>query len=160
MTNFHEKYTHRITNATPLQLTVILYEIAIDSIDEAAAAQPRSDELKAAADRARGAIEELFASLDMDIPTAEELANLLLFVNRLIIQSTQQRSEVEKSAKLADAKKILTELHEAWQQLDADDELAEKIFENPPQVFAGLTYSKDGQLAEFHDDNPERGYRI
>ena len=160
MTKTHEEYMTRIANATPLQLTIILYELAIGFIDGAMAAQARSAELKTAISKARGAVEELFASLDMDVPTAEELANLLLYVNRLLIQSNVQRDEHKKNLLLADARKIMFELHNAWQQLETTDALAEKIFENAPQVFAGLTYSKDGQLAEFIEDNPDRGYKI
>ena len=159
--NLSEEYMARIANATPLQLVVIIYELAVGFIETAIASKPQSSELETAIGKARAAVSELFSSLDMDITQpAEDLANLLLYVNRLLIRAGFKRNNAEKNALLNDAREILKGLLEAWQELDADDTLAEKIFENAPQVFAGLTYSKDGQLAEFTDENPDRGYKI
>jgi len=156
-----EEYMARIANATPLQLIVIIYELAVGYIDTAIAAKTQSDELKVAVEKARAAVSELFSSLDMDITQpAEDLANLLLYVNRLLIRAGLKRGNAEKNALLSDAREILKGLLDAWQELEADDALAEKIFENAPQVFAGLTYSKDGKLTEFTDEKPDRGYKV
>jgi len=155
----HDAYMARIANATPLQLVIILHELAIDFIDEAAGAGLDSDELKAALRKGRGAVSELFESLDMDVPTSEELAANLLHVNKLLIHAGVARGADAKAAHLAEARHILAELLDAWKQLEADDTLADKIFDNPPQIFAGLTYSKDGKLTEFLDDDPNRGYK-
>ncbi|MCL2573736.1 MAG: flagellar protein FliS [Defluviitaleaceae bacterium] len=155
-----QEFTRRIKNATPMQLIVINYELLLFFMDEASAAAARMPECVAALESARAALSELHASLDMDIEFSKDLGNLYLYVNKCLIHAGMRRTNDEKNALLSDARGIVAELHKAWQTLDSDDGLYERLLgENSQKIFAGLTYGKDGRLEEFQDFNPDGGYK-
>ncbi|MCL2415234.1 MAG: flagellar protein FliS [Defluviitaleaceae bacterium] len=147
-----EKYAQRIAEATPLQLVIILHELIIEYINDGAS--------KSDIDKACSFLGELFSSLNMDMPIAEDLANLFLFVNRLLIRAKLTRKDDEKNQLLADGRKIISGLLNSWEELEKNDDLENTIFNNPQQIFAGLTYEKGGKLSEFLDDDPNRGYKV
>lgn len=152
----------RIEDATPLQLTIINYELLLENIAAATNAKPRSTECSTALDKARECLSLLYTTLDMDIDFSKDLAELYLFVNRCLIQAGMKRNDEEKNPLLADATNIITEMLGAWQTLAADDNLLEKLLgADSQQVIAGLTYGKDGKAVEYHDQDydPNRGYR-
>jgi len=157
-----QDFSNRINNATPMQLTVINHEMLLFFMDEASAVAAGTPELTAALERARSALAELHAALDMDIEFSKDLGNLYLFINKRLIHAGMKRKgyDDEKNAQLAEARPIVAELLTAWQTLDADPKLYEKLLGNNQKIFAGLTYGKDGQLEEYQDFDPDRGYRV
>ena len=155
-----QDFEKRINDATPMQLTVINYELLLFFMDEARAAAAKTAECAAALERARAALIELHATLDMDVEFSQDLGNLYLFINKCLIHAGTKRTDEEKNAELAQARGIVTELLEAWQTLEADECLYEKLLGNSPKIFAGLTYGKDGKLEEYQDFDPDRGYKV
>jgi len=153
-----EEYAKRIEQATPLQLTLINYELLLHAIDDARAAAAKSDDCKIALDKARECLATLYTTLDMDVEFSKDLANLYLFVNQSIIHAGLKRSDDEKNQLLDDAFQIMTQLSAAWLTLADDENLADKLADGERR-FAGLTYGKDGQLEEYQDFDPDRGYK-
>ena len=153
-------FANRIENATPMQLTVINYELLLFFMDEASVAAAGTPECAAALESARAAIAELHAALDMDIEFSKDLGNLYLFVNKCLIHASMKRNDDEKNAQLAEARGIVAELHEAWQTLNADEGLYQRLLGSDQKVFAGLTYGKGGKLEEYQDFDPNRGYKV
>jgi len=152
--------TKRIEEATPLQLTIINYELLLKSIEEARQTAAKSTHCAAALDKARECLAQLYTTLDMDIEFSKDLMDLYLFVNRSLIHAGIQRNEDEKNQLLTDAAAIVTGLLNAWKTLDADEHLLEKLVgKDAEQIIAGLTYGKDGKLEEFQDFDPSRGYK-
>ena len=152
----------RIEDATPLQLTIINYELLLDNIATASKAAPRSAGCSAALEKAQECLSLLYTTLDMDIDFSKDLAELYLFVNRCLIQAGMKRDVEEKNLLLADATNIMTEMMGAWKTLAADENLLEKLVgADSQQVFAGLTYGRDGKAVEYHDQDydPNRGYK-
>ena len=153
----------RIEDATPLQLTIINYELLLENIAAATKAEPRSAGCNAALDKARECLSLLYTTLDMDIDFSKDLAELYLFVNQCLIQAGMKRNAEDKNLLLADATNIITEMMGAWQTLAADENLLEKLLgaEQQQQIYAGLTYGKDGKAVEYHDQDydPNRGYK-
>ena len=155
-----QAFANRIENATPMQLIVINYELLLLFMDEASVAAAGTPECVAALESARGALAELHAALDMDIEFSKDLGNLYIFVNRCLIHAGTRRNNDEKNSQLAEGRGIVAELLEAWQTLDADEGLYERILGSSQKIFAGLTYGKDGRLEEYQDFDPNRGYRV
>ena len=155
-----QDFEKRINDATPMQLTVINYELLLFFMDEAKAAAAKTPECVAALEKARAALSELHATLDMDVEFSKDLGNLYIFVNKCLIHAGMKRTNDEKNAELTEARGIIAELLEAWQTLEADKDLYEKLLGNSPKIFAGLTYNKDGKLEEYQDFDPDRGYKV
>jgi len=131
-------------------------------MDEASAAAARTPELAAALKSAQNAVAELHASLDMDIEFSKDLGNLYIYINKCLIHAGVKREgyDDDKNAQLSDARGIVTELLKAWQTLETDEDLYEKLLGSNQKIFAGLTYGKDGQLSEFQDFDPDGGYKV
>ena len=158
--NIKQDFAKRIENATPMQLTVINYELLLYFMDEARAAAVGTPECATALERARAATAELHAALDMNIEFSKDLGNLYLYINKCLIHAGMKRNDAEKNAQLVDARGIVTEMLEAWQTLNEDPELYKRHLADNQKIFAGLTYGKDGQLEEYQDFDPDRGYRV
>lgn len=155
-----DEYIKRIEGATPLQLTVINYELLLANMEKARKGSARSAESAVALDKAKECLAQLYVTLDMDIEFSKDLSDLYLYVNRALIHAGMKRTDQEKNELLEDAISIVTKLLEAWQTLAADDGLLERLVgSESQQIFAGLTYGKDGKLEEYQDFDPNRGYK-
>ena len=154
-----QDFAKRIENANPLQLTLINHELLLYFMDEASAATAGTPECTAALERARAALAELHAALDMDIEFSNDLGNLYLFVNKCLIHAGIKQNDDEKNNELTQGRGIITELLAAWQTLESDKNLQQRIADASQRVFAGLTYGKDGQLEEYQDFDPNSGYK-
>jgi len=152
----------RITNASPLELTVINYEILLANIDKALAAEAKSDKASYALDKARECIAALYMTLDMDIEFSQDLEGIYLFVNSVLIRADFERDKKVRSEELNHARNICAELLSSWQALLDDPDLEERLIAEAggPQVYTGLTYGPDGQLTEYEDFDPDGGYKI
>ena len=155
-----QDFTNRIENATPMQLTIINYELLLFFMDEASVATAGTPECAAALESTRKALAELHAALDMDIEFSQDLGNLYIFVNKCLIHAGMKRSNDEKNSQLAEGRGIVAELLEAWQTLDADKDLCKRLLESDQKIFAGLTYGRDGKMEEYQDFDPNRGYKV
>jgi len=151
----------RIENASPLELTVINYELLIADIEEAMKTEPKSEACINALNRARECVAALYMTLNMDIEFAQDLEGLYLFVNSMLIRAEFERDEDGKNSHLTHAHTIAKELLSSWQTLLDDPDLAKKIEAEAAgaQIYAGLTYGADGQLTEFEDFDPDGGYK-
>lgn len=149
-------YTLKISNASPVQLLIISYELLIDNLDEAAQNTEASDYL-GYVDTAHGLLMELIYGLDMEYDLARQLFSIYVYVNKLILDARSP----EKSDGLAEGRKILSHLLEGWRQAENSGSVGndDALLENATQIYAGLTYGKNGQLNEYSDDNQNRGYK-
>jgi flagellin-specific chaperone FliS len=155
-----QDFVNRIENATPMQLVVINYELLLFFMDEASAVAAGTPACTTALESARAATAELHAALDMDIEFSKDLGNLYIFINKCLIHAGMKRTDEEKNALLAEARHVASELFEAWQTLDSDPKLYERLLGSSQKIFAGLTYGKDGKLEEYQDFDPDRGYKV
>lgn len=111
----HREYLEgRVLNASPMELVHILYEIALQSVENASRhladgdAMARSREVT----RAQNALTELMASLNHEAggTLSENLAQIYSFLQRHILDAHIKQS----GAGFTEAKSILTILAEAW----------------------------------------------
>lgn len=149
-------FTVRVTQASPSELTVILYEMILTEIKEAKEAHENGDlatfdkELK----MAQKYITELQASLNFQHIISFDLMSLYLFVNKQIITAIIRR----EPSTLDSAESIMKKLLVGFEGVSKEDKRG-PVMRNTQQLYAGLTYGK-GHLNETYIDpsNKSRGF--
>lgn len=149
-------FTVRVTQASPSELTVILYEMILTEIKEAKEAHENGDlatfdkELKLA----QKYITELQASLNFQHIISFDLMSLYLFVNKQIITAIIRR----EPSTLDSAESIMKKLLVGFEGVSKEDKRG-PVMRNTQQLYAGLTYGK-GHLNETYIDpsNKSRGF--
>lgn len=153
-----EEYTQRISEATPVQLVIINHELLLVFIAEAKTAYKKDDleSFYTHINKSKDALTQLIEGLDFDNPIAQDLYDLYLYAGEklnkaLFGKDIPAAEEVEE---------MFTNLLEGWQAIEdtPDDRIAEVSEAPPQQVFAGLTYGKDG-LDEYIPEDESRGFK-
>lgn len=152
-----EDYTLRIAQATPVQLVIINHELLVAFIEEAQTAfENKEFELfYRQINKSKDALTQLIEGLDMENEIAQELYNLYLYAGEQLNKALFSK-DISAAEEI---KEMFKELLEGWQAIEntADDRLKEAPAQGP-QVFAGLTYHKDG-LSEYIPEDEKRGYK-
>ena len=119
-----QEFATRVTQANPSELVVVIYEAAIASMKEGkkALCDQKIEEARKELERARGMLDELMRSLDMQYSISHYLRQLYIFAYRELCQSPSFK-EVAKQ----------------------DDR--EAVMQNVQSIYAGLTYGP-GSLNE------------
>ena len=150
-------YTARISQANRSELVVIIYELMLDSIQDAQDGFASGDleladrELK----RAQGFLQEMRGSLDFKFEISANLASLYRYVNEQLVQSIVRQKDVELDA----CKRVLRGLMTSFEEVAKQDESG-PVMENVQQVYAGLTYGKNSLNEVAIDANSgSRGFR-
>lgn len=148
-------YTARITQASKSELTVIMYEIIIEDLQEARVAINSNNkellvkELK----HASKFLNELMATLDYSYQLSYELMSLYIYVNKIILTSIVKEKDYHMDTALSIMNKLLLAFKEV-----AKEDTSGPVMMNTEQIYAGLTYGK-GTLNEMYLDNQgNRGF--
>ncbi len=147
-------YVARIANATPLKLTIITYELTLAYIAEAADSETEK-EVGSAVTKARAFLADLRNSLDMSYEISGSLMPLYIYVDKLLAANLYSKN----IDTLNECTKILTSLLGSWNKLDEQLGDEAPIVENSQQLYAGLTYGRNGQLEEYMPDSHNRGFK-
>ena len=162
-------FTLRITQANPTELVVILYEMMLcyledattavqsdkkEALNEGAASQ-EADLFREAVRKARGCLNELINSLNLEYEPAPALMQLYMFcVRRLAL------SELRRDAKLLDEiRHVIEPLHDAYQQIAAQNNDG-PVMNNSQSVYAGLTYGRNTLTENMADQGANRGMLV
>ena len=140
-----QQFTLRISRANSTELVVILYEMALQFLDEAKGAYDTGDftGYKEAIRKVRGCINELIQSLHMEYEPAPKLLRLYLFcIRRLAYAEVRREPRV-----LEEICMVLTQLKDAYAQI-APTNTAAPVMCNTQSVISGLTYGKSAALTE------------
>lgn len=153
-----QQYTARITQANRTELTVIVFELAIEHIDSAQAAYEAGDvtALEADAKKAMRYVNELSSALNYSQVISYDLFQLYRYVKSQLARVTARR----KPEGLKEAKQVLTGLKSAFEEVAKQDD-SESLMKNTQQLYAGLTYGK-GTLNEvfINDNEANRGFKV
>lgn len=147
-------YVNKITTATPIKLVIINYEIIIDYLNCALFYLNNNDNknFEFNAKKARQFLSELRASLNMNYEISHFLMKIYNFLDKeiafLIINKNKKH--------IYSCTKILKNLLAAWVNIEDDNK--DVVMENTEQIFAGLTYNKNGKLDEFINPDTKRGF--
>lgn len=140
-----QQFTLRISRANSTELVVILYEMALQFLEEATAAFEDGDcaGYKEAIRKVRGCINELIQSLHMEYEPAPKLLRLYLYcIRRLAYAEVRKEPQV-----LDEIRMILLKLQEAYAQIAPINSSA-PVMSNTQSVISGLTYGKGAALTE------------
>lgn len=151
-----QQFTLRISQANSTELTVILYEMLLCYLQDAADAVGGGGlELHEAARRARGCLNELLNSLHMEYEPARELRRLYLFcIRRLALGEARKDAAV-----LGEIERVIRPLHDAYQSI-APRNTEGSVMNNSQAVYAGLTYGREALAENMADQSANRGMLV
>lgn len=151
-------YAMRVSQASKTQIIVIMYEVAIQYIDDACKAMDAGDtkEFRQDVKKAKEFINELSSSLDMQYEISLRLASLYTYFNNVCV-----RADIRlESEELKRVRAMLSSLKNAFEQVSGEDKSG-PVMLNTQKVYTGLTYSKNSlndNYANYSDIN--RGYKV
>ena len=153
--SINQDYILKITNATPIGLVVISYDIMLESIKTAEKSYKTDPKtFVESLERAKGVLEELASSLNIEFELSKDLFSLYGRVNTLLLSALLY----EKKEPLNEAHKILSILKEGWVKAEQLQPADEKLYKNAQKVYSGLTYGKNG-LNDYVDYGERRGFK-
>lgn len=172
-------YSYRISQASPAELVVIMYDMAIEYLNDGIAAleknahkenagkeiqrdcaesvtQDAVEEFRKNLKYAKRVIDRLAADLDMQYEVSEELLKLYRIMDRYIVKAS-----AEKDMRLiVTVCGMLSKLRNSFYEISREDKSG-PIMQNTQQVYAGLTYSNAGNSNEYSKDPVNnRGFMV
>lgn len=152
-----QQFTFRISQANSTEMVVILYEMTLQYLTDAAESAEQGDFAiyQGAVRRARGCIEELLQSLHLEYEPAPVLRQLYLFCLRRLAQA-EVRIHPEL---LQEVSGVIKPLCDAYRQIAAQN-TAGPVMQNAQVVYAGLTYGKNTLTENMADQSMNRGMLI
>lgn len=152
-----EDYVARIANASPLDLVIINYEIILDYINASRNSFDEPEDFDFNITKAKQFLNELRVSLDMQYEIAKHLMSLYHYVDQELCYCQFNKN----IAHLDEATKILTQLLEGWTTVSEMNMEQDNtpVMGNTEQLYAGLTYGKDGRLQEYVETDNKRGFK-
>lgn len=151
-----QEFTLRITQANPTDMIVILYEMLLDYVEEAECALSKDNEaaLADAVRKARGCLNELLQSLNMDYEIAGNLRQLYLYCIRVLVHV--QAGEKSGPNQI---RQVIMPLRDAYAKL-AGLNAEGAVMGNSQAVYAGLTYGRNMLTENMADQGANRGMRV
>ncbi len=151
-----QTYTLRVSQASPCELVVIMYDIILDDIKNAKQAKERKDDKRYQEDlnHAGKFVHELMEALDFSEPIAFRLMSLYIYVNKMLTKARVSG----KPDSLEDVEMVIENLRAGFDGIKNQDTTG-PVMQNVQQVYAGLTYGK-GKLNEtyFNAQDYNRGF--
>jgi len=165
-------YLLRISQANPVGLVVINFELILDFLTEAVVAlepqasageaqdalpPPDFEVFRTNVQKAKSGLEQLIQSLDFEVPIAHDFYEIYNYVYKLLCNVQFSSDGKAACVALKEVSELMEILLEGWR------DTAEKADNLPPasegpKVYTGLTYGRDGQANEYIDENKDRGY--
>ena len=139
MIQSRDEYVARIGTANQSQLVLITYELLLSHLDTALSAPV---EYCPHTERARMAINALMGGLDMSQGVAGELLPIYMFIDRLLVRAYFSGD----TSPLIEAREHCLELYKILKL--AEEGLNDNSPKSSTEVYAGLTYGRDG-LSEY-----------
>ena len=132
-------FTRRITQANRTQLIVILYDMILTYLKDAADAYDIGceQEFKKSLQCARNCIAELRNSLDFDYDQSKNLFSVYVFTDKELANDIYSN----KTDHMAEITQIFKKLREAYHTVSKEDK-TEPLMENAQNVYAGFTYGR------------------
>ena len=151
-----QTYTLRVSQASPCELVVIMYDIILDDVKNAREAKVAGDEKQYQADliHAGKLVNELMDSLDFSQAVSFRLMSLYIYVNKMLVKARISK----KWDSLTDVELVIEKLRTGFDGIKGQDTNG-PVMQNVQQVYAGLTYGK-GTLNEtyYNAQDYNRGF--
>ena len=151
-----QEYTRRISQANRTALISIVYEIALDYMNEARLDlnEGGGDDISSPLRSARNCMDNLMSVLDMQYDISKNLYGLYMFCKKELILA-QSKKDI---GHINNAYSVIEKLKEAWTQIESSD-VSSVEFENTEKVYAGLTYGRGTLNVSVQDPGVNRGFK-
>lgn len=152
-----QQFTLRISQANSTELVVILYEMLLSYLDEGEEAFQAQDRaaFKEAIRKARGCLNELMQSLNLEYEPAPNLLQLYLFcIRRLAVCEVRREDKC-----FAEIRKVIQPLHDAYAEIVKLNDQG-PVMNNSQTVYAGLTYGRNTLTENMADQGTNRGMLV
>lgn len=152
-----KEVTLRISQANASGLVAIIYELTIETLQEAvdAFAQDDKEEYKALVRKGEKYVQELMHGLEFESEIARSISHDYARINSLLIQG---RITLDENL-ILQARDILLYLQPTFVRIAKEDSDA-PMMENTQKVYAGLTYGKTSLNELAVDPMKNRGYTV
>ena len=152
-----QQFTLRITQANSTEMVVILYEMLLCYLKESEELLDASDKaaFREAVRKARGCLNELINSLQMEYEPAPALLQLYLFCIRRLAAG-EAKSEAQP---LFEIEQVIRPLRDAYDKISAQNSSG-PVMANSQTVYAGLTYGRSSLTENMADQGGSRGMYV
>ena len=150
------EYTLRISQANRSQIVVILYDMAIQYIDDGIEAVRESDheKLRENCGHAGRVVSDLIGALDYSYELALALRQCYVYIQSQISMAVIKNSEDQ----LLKAEEMLKKLRESFEKV-AQEDTTKPLMSNTESVYAGFTYGKSAVYDSLTTE-VSRGYKV
>ena len=137
-------YTYRVSQASPCELVVIMYDIILDDVKNAKSAKTAGNDKQYQADLTHAVkfVNELMDALDFSQSVSFRLMSLYIYVNKMLAKARVSGN----CDSLSDVEMVIEKLRAGFDGIKNQD-TSGPVMQNVQQVYAGLTYGK-GTLNE------------
>ena len=152
-----QEYTLKITNASSTGIIVIMYDLAIEYIEEAKKCFEKADHegARVQCTNAGRVLGDLIASLDFTYGISFQLFRIYEYISKEVSMAVVKNDK----AGLDEAVKLLSELKGSFEKLSESDSSGPAM-SNAQTVYAGLTYGKGTLNESTSATSDNRGYTV
>ena len=151
-------YILRISQANPVQLVVINFELVIEFLQAALSDDGSDDVYYSHIQKAKNALEQLIQSLDFEVSVSHDFYEIYNYAYRRLCE-IHFKSADKAATTLNELVELMQALLVGWQDAASKAEAESAAPQgDAPKIYAGLTYGKNGQAVEYIDENKDRGY--
>ncbi len=150
-----KEFVRRITQANPVSMITVLYDMTLVYLGDAGKAYENGEEKGFVQEihRAQDCLMELCNSLNMKYEPAPVLYELYLYMHRELAGAVITNS----AEPLKQPESILRRLRDAYMELEKTGSF-EPVMDNTQQIYAGLTYGKHSLVESVTDPSGNRGF--
>ncbi len=150
-----KEFTRRITQANPVSMITVLYDMTLVYLGDAREALEAKQKKKFVQEihHAQDCLQELANSLQLNYEQAPALHKLYIYIHKALATAIISFS-VEP---LTQPESILKRLRDAYSELEKTGSF-EPVMKNAQQVYAGLTYGKNSLVESMPETGVNRGF--
>lgn len=151
-------YAMRVSQASKTEIVVIMYEVAIQYMKESVCELECGNisKFREYLKKSKAFINELASSLDMKFDISVQLLNLYTYFNNACVKA-DIRCEKDELVRIIE---MLEKLKKSFEEVAKMDNSG-PVMKNTQQIYAGLTYSRNGFNENYTDvKSYNRGIKI
>lgn len=147
-----KEFIRRISNADPVQMITVLYDMTLAYLEDALAAVDDSA-FKDSLHHAGDCIRELQFSVIQGVSPAGHLTELYVFLHKELTEALICKDKERLKAPVS----MIAKLRDTYRELEKEVRM-EPVMANAQQVYAGLTYGPGATGSEMIAGDNNRGY--
>ena len=151
-------YMLRISQAGPVQMVVINFELVLEFLNLAQSSiQENNTAFRENIQKAKNGLEQLISSLDFDIALSHDFHEIYSYIYKHLSDIHFTRDNEKATAVLHEMIDLVEILLAGWRDASDKNPVEPTTNGDAPKVYSGLTYGRDGQAQEYMEDEG-KGY--